>query len=175
MSINKDVLIKYVCDNFVETGTCNGETVQLALDCGYKNIYSVEIDPTLYGKCVKRFEGLSNVHLYLGDSFNVLPAILKDIDTKATFWLDAHILDVSTVKGKYACPIIPELNMIVEHSVIHNILVDDRRIFKDNGIAYWENVKEREIAEAILKTNKYKISYEDGYTPKDIIVGTENV
>ena len=45
MPINKDVLVKYINnDIFIETGTLKGKGVKVALNCGFKKIYSIEND-----------------------------------------------------------------------------------------------------------------------------------
>ena len=44
-TLSKSVLSKYKNDIFVETGTLWGEAVEVALECGFKKIYTVEIDP----------------------------------------------------------------------------------------------------------------------------------
>ena len=44
-TLSKSVLSKYTNDIFVETGTLWGEAVEVAIECGFKKIYTVEIDP----------------------------------------------------------------------------------------------------------------------------------
>jgi len=171
MSLPENTLRRYLTPNFIETGTCEGDSVNLALKCGFENIYSIEIDPNLYDFCKKRFDGKSNVHLYLGDSLIALPEILKDIKSPSTFWLDAHMNDVSTYVGKFRCPILSEIDMIFSHNINHTLLIDDRRLFVGNGIGHWGNVKESEIISSIQKHgSSISISYEDGVVPNDIIV-----
>lgn len=171
MSISKNTLEKYLNDSFVETGTCEGDGVVIALDCGFRNIHSIEIDPNLYEICKNRFDGKTNVNLYCGDSVDILPSILSSLGSTATFWLDAHMNDVSIFCGKFRCPIVQEINMILSHNIKHTLLIDDRRLFIGNGIAHWGNVNEDNILTMIKNKDKgLKISYEDGYAPNDIIV-----
>ena len=158
-------------DNFIETGTCEGDGVAIALDCGFKNIYSIEIDPNLYAQCKKRFEGKNNVHLYMGDSMEFLPQILSQIGSLSTFWLDAHMNDVSTYAGKFRCPILQEIDLILNSNIKHTLLIDDRRLFVGNGISHWDNVKESEILALIKsKNSNLTISYEDGCVKDDVLV-----
>ena len=82
---------KYVNPIFVETGTYKGDSVQEALDVGFKKVYTIELDDGRYEKCVKRFANNPNVHLYHGDTLEILPKVLELVDERATFWLDAHI------------------------------------------------------------------------------------
>jgi len=171
MGIRKDILEKYVSKNFIETGTSQGDAVARALECGFENAYSVEIDPGLYEQCKKRFAGKSNVHLYLGDSFVVLPEILKNIQCPSTFWLDAHLNGVSPCIGKFKCPILREIDLILNHNINHTLIIDDREFFAGNGTDYWDNVKESEIMDCIKKhSDKLMISYESGRHPDNIIV-----
>ena len=44
-TLSKSVLSKYKNDIFVETGTLWGEAVEVAIECGFKKIYTVDIDP----------------------------------------------------------------------------------------------------------------------------------
>ena len=44
-TLSKSVLGKYKNNVFVETGTLWGEAVEVAIECGFKKIYSMEIDP----------------------------------------------------------------------------------------------------------------------------------
>lgn len=50
-------------------------------------------------------------------------------------------------------------------------MVDDRRIFGQAGSNWGENLDEELLIEAMTDINKdYKISFEDGCIPDDIIV-----
>ena len=42
-------------DIFIETGTYKGDGVQKALQNGYKQVYSIELDDTLYNLCNNHF------------------------------------------------------------------------------------------------------------------------
>jgi hypothetical protein len=68
-----------------------------------------------------------------GDSAEVLPAILENIDEPALFWLDAHYSGTKTAHGKVETPIIAELNTVLRHkwAAEHIILIDDARYFID--------------------------------------------
>jgi len=171
MSLTKQTLNNFLNDTFVETGTCEGDGVAIALECGFKTIYSIEIDPVLYDYCKKRFADKDNVYLYKNDSIVVLPQILSEIQTPSTFWLDAHMNDVSTYVGKFRCPILQEIDMILDNNLHHTLLIDDRRLFMNDGIRHWNNVKEKEIMDTIRgKSDKLKISYACGVVENDIIV-----
>ena len=54
-ALSKSVLSKYTNDIFVETGTLWGEAVEVAIECGFKKIYTVEIDPDKVKFSQKKF------------------------------------------------------------------------------------------------------------------------
>jgi hypothetical protein len=176
LSITVPVLQKYPNDAFVETGTFEGGGIVIALNCGcFKDIYSVEVHKPYYDNNVQQFRNLPNVHLFLGDSAEVLWTMIKDIDVPITFWLDGHIcLYPGVAVGKKNIPILEELQVIAQHPIkTHTILVDDRRVM-GTGFGYgWEVIPESMVIEHIKKINlNYVIRYEDSLqAPKDIVVG----
>ena len=162
MPITEKILKKYANnDIFIETGTWNGGGIDVALSCGFNQIYSIEINEKHYNRAVKRFEKNSNVELILGDSAKQLGLLLKRINSPATFWLDAHTPD---------CPLMTELEDIKNHPVkTHTILIDDHRNF---GKACMVSIIEDEVMAKLKEISPcYKISYEaTRYGDKDIIV-----
>jgi len=161
-NLTKEVLSKYMNPVFFETGTYEGHSVKLALDLGFKNIYSIEKNRLYFRTCADKFTGTLGVHLYLGDSSKCLWDIIKNINQRITFWLDGH--DV------YNIPVLEELATIQIHPIRgHTIMVDDRRVM---GTDVWNNITEQMVIDAILKINPYyRIIYEDSLNaPKDIIV-----
>ena len=172
-TLSKEVLSKYKNKNFVETGTLWGEAVEIALECGFEKIYSIEIDPEKYKFNVEKFskeieEG--KVVIIEGDTFEVFGDLLKQIKGKTTFWLDAHW--DGDVEGKYKCPLPFELDSISKmKSKSNTLLIDDRRLFGDKGSTWGWEIAEDQIVEKILAINsKYEISYENGHVENDIIV-----
>lgn len=162
MPINEKILKKYANNNiFIETGTWVGNGINVALDCGFGQIYSIEINERHYKRAVKNYENNSNVHLIHGDSADELGLLLKSINEPVTFWLDAHTPD---------CPLMTELEDIKNHPVkAHTILIDDHRIF---GKLCMVSIVEDEVIVALKAISPcYKISYEaTRYGDKDIIV-----
>jgi hypothetical protein len=55
MSMTVDILKNYPNEVFVETGTYKGDGIQMALDCGFKAIYSFEGSEELALIAGKRF------------------------------------------------------------------------------------------------------------------------
>lgn len=117
---------------FIETGTYKGKMVY-AVQPYIKAIYSIELDKTHYMKAQRRFAGYPYIHILQGQSGEVLPEVLKNIDKPCLFWLDAHYSGGSTAKGQENTPVIQELECILNHKNAneHIILIDDARLFID--------------------------------------------
>lgn len=156
------VLKYFKNDILVETGSQVGKAISMALNYGFKEIHSIEINPSCYEICKKKFAKQENVYLYLGDSVDVLPVVLEKINQKTTFLLDAHLNSMDCkYKGKIICPIFQEIDCIFAHNkkynLRHDILIDDRKYF--NGkIDYFENIKEADLINKIKAFDeKYNI------------------
>jgi len=169
-TLSKTVLEKYPNDIFVETGTLYGESVRLAIVCGFKKIYSIEINPDLVQSNRQQFAEYierGQVEIIEGDTFIVFPELIKRLDGRTTFWLDAH-WDGGPM-GVVKCPLPMELDAIHQHAIKnHTIMIDDRRCF---GIGNWgAGIVESEIITKVKDINPlYEIAYEDGCIPNDII------
>ncbi len=115
---------------FIETGTYKGKMVYAVMP-HVKEVYSIELDQTHFEKAQKRFAGYLNIHILQGQSGEVLPRVLKDIDKPCLFWLDAHWSGGSTAKCEFETPVMQELQCIFEHprATEHIVLIDDARCF----------------------------------------------
>jgi len=115
---------------FIETGTYKGKMVYAVMP-HVKEIYSVELDPIHSGNARKRFAGYANIHLFEGQSGDVLPGILEKIQQPCLLWLDAHWSGGSTAKGELETPVMQEIECILSHPLAarHVILIDDARCF----------------------------------------------
>ena len=102
---------KYNCYNLIETGTYLGDTIE-AMKHNFKRLYSIELSQKLYKKACKRFENDIHIKLYQGDSKDVLPVILEEINEKTLFWLDGHYSAGITAKADKDTPILEELEAI---------------------------------------------------------------
>ena len=164
-----NVIKKYISPYFFETGTANADAVRLALEVGFEKIFTIEIDPILYNKNVKKYKkeiADGRVFMFLGDTFELMPQIIdKYIDKPCTFWLDAH-QDFGP-GGVKMCPLVEEIEYIKKSSLKHILLIDDRRMF---GTWWGEGINENLIISKIKELNSnYSIFYEDGHIPEDII------
>jgi hypothetical protein len=91
MTTNKEIFSKHVpLGTFVETGTCFGRSVEIALVLGFKEVRSVEGDIERFKHCQEKFKHYPQVKLWCGESIDLLPVMIHDLKTPALFWLDAH-------------------------------------------------------------------------------------
>ncbi len=170
-STTKETFVKYPNKYFVESGSWVGGGIENALAAGFKHIYSIELKPSLYERCCVQFAPYPFVKLFLGDSADVLPLILKEIDAPATFWLDGHYCGSNSAKGAFNTPLLAELEHISQHPIkTHTILIDDIRQF---GTAEMDFITLEQVIEKIRTINfNYEITYEDGYIPRDVLVAS---
>jgi hypothetical protein len=118
-----DYAVRYGLKNFIETGTWHGDTLA-AVRPYFHHLHSIELSPKLHEQNLARFHGAENVHLYCGDSGEVLKALLGRMELCPTlFWLDAHPSGGDTVGTE--SPLGKELAAIFESGFGGVILVDD--------------------------------------------------
>lgn len=164
MPISKRTLTKYaVLNSFIETGTCLGNAVNLALAVGFKKIASVELSKDYYEKAIEKFESYKQVKLYHGDSTNLLDKMLTDAGEPSVFWLDAHYSGGQTVRGNKISPLKEELAVIANHKIKNNIIIiDDVKAMTRKEFA----MTKEEVAAYLKSINKTNIVlYEDVYLP----------
>jgi hypothetical protein len=119
--------------NFLETGTFMGEMISAQLNI-FSNIHSIEIDSALHGRAQKLFRKYPHVHIYLGDSGEFLPKIIKSLPINTLFWLDAHFMGPIAGKGDLYSPIRKEVEEIVAWSTsCPYILIDDASSMNGKG------------------------------------------
>lgn len=159
-----DTFSKFPNECFVETGSLKGYGIAMALNAGFKTVYSMEINPEFHNICKQKYKRDHRVKLFLGDSSTDLYAMIAQINTPATFWLDAHV-----ATGETGCPILQELDAIKMHPIKnHTILIDDVRIF---GTFHFDFITISDVINKILEINpNYQISYVNGYVDNDILV-----
>jgi hypothetical protein len=120
---------QYGCATLVETGTHVGETVEAARHW-FRKVLSIELFRELYEANRNRFASAKNVRLYSGDSGELMPEMIREIEGRALFWLDGHYSGPGTAKGDKECPIAGELAAIRGSGRKDDcILIDDARHF----------------------------------------------
>ena len=145
MPLSIPVITKYLTHTFVETGTYQGEAVQFAIQTGYREIHSVELNADMAAGCKARFKGNPAVHIYAGSSGVVLAGVLKTCTGPATIWLDAHPIIPKLTLAQV--PIEAELKAIAEampRLQIRAVLIDDMRVFSVED-QQWMEARLREI------------------------------
>jgi hypothetical protein len=184
MSIKSVTLKRNLNNILIETGTFLGETTRKSIELGYKKVYTIELQERLYESSKKNLKDLidaDKVEIIKGDSALVLENIMKKIDEPITILLDAHI-DLGNYVPNVSptdyppdnpvdwCPLYKELEVIKNHHIKnHTIMIDDVRII---GVDGWgESLVLEKIKEQLLSINSdYKISFEEGENPEDVLV-----
>lgn len=121
---------KHNCRALIETGTYKGDMIKAQLN-NFDWLASIELSEQFYLGAKKRFCNVDKVHLYLGDSGEVLSHTIEDVppDHKICFWLDGHYSGGKTARKSKDTPIIHELNIILDSLLTGVILIDDARCF----------------------------------------------
>jgi hypothetical protein len=113
----------------IETGTYLGDMVY-AMRKSFSKILSFELDQSLYEQARRRFAADRHIEIIHGDSGQLLPQYLTNINERCLFWLDGHYSGGITARGELDTPIKRELEHIFAHAISdHVILIDDARCF----------------------------------------------
>lgn len=160
MPLTKDLIKRCAYnDVFVETGTLFGDGVRNALWAGFKEIHSIEEKELVYVYIYKKFSDCDNVKLHLGDSSKILFDVIKNINKRITFWLDAHDAQIGP-DG----PLLEELKAIARHPIKeHTILIDDIDSCPVYGLSF-------EIILEHLKEINPRYSFEKYQTKKMVLI-----
>ena len=138
----KNVLDFYNIDNFVETGTGAAEVVRSISNIKSDlNIHTIEIIEEIFNKNKISHSYLTNVNWHLGQSSEVMPEILPQLEGSTLFWLDAHFPGADFGLASYGdeedldkrLPLRSELEIIVEGRDVSNdvFVIDDLRVYED--------------------------------------------
>jgi hypothetical protein len=166
--IEKKVINQFLNNYFIETGTCSGDGVSYALELNFKNIISIDIEKYTY----EQFFHNKNVTIITGDTSICLWDIIKNINEKITFWLDAHSnLLIEKTNWNPVCPLLEELEQIEKSNIKnHDILIDDI-----TPIILLPNFSKQIIETAIKKINNdYIITYVDTGGTEVLLATTTN-
>lgn len=148
---------KYGLRILVETGTYYGEMVA-AMKRRFDRIYSVEYDPQLAQRAIRKFARYSHIQISEGDSQQVIPELLKSITAPALFWLDAGYYGWAGLQGDKQ-RLTTELEAILQHKVRHVILMDDARgLNGQNGAPTVAELKQR--IESEFPGRKVEVQYD---------------
>jgi hypothetical protein len=70
---------------FVETGTHYGNTLKNVLSF-FKEIHTIELSKKFYDRAINIFNEYKNIKFYLGDSSELLPKIVCDLNEPTIFF-----------------------------------------------------------------------------------------
>jgi|SRR6185312_6415257 len=128
---------------FVETGTHIGSTAFWAAG-NFKKVYTIEIMEELSKQVSQRPDCPKNINFYAGSSLEVLPRIVKELDSNSIFWLDGHYSGPGTGGNENECPVMDEIK-IISACKDALVLIDDARCFygpppKPHNAAHWPGI-----------------------------------
>lgn len=158
MPPNRNLFKEFPNRVYVETGAWLGDSIQLALDAGFVEIHSIEIDPEKVDHCRERFAG-QPVTIHQGDSALMLCDVIKAINEPITFWLDSHS---QLLEGEPELanpwPLRGELDQINSHPIkAHTIIIDDFLFITHPDIT---GMKKRDVLLLLQWINEgYRIEY----------------
>ena len=146
---------------FIETGTYTGKTCINVSDF-FDKLYTIEISSKYFSVSSENFhkQNIKNIDVLLGDSTNILPVVLKNIDQNVFFWLDGHWSMGDTGKGEKHCPLLEECQAIMEYCKSKKkksiIMIDDIRIFGTNdGNLDWSSITKDKIISILGNSSHY--------------------
>jgi hypothetical protein len=146
-------------DTFIETGTYTGGTTKWA-STQFREVHTIELSELLYNQIKDELLAKGNITPHFGDSRDILPKILANIQTNVVFWLDGHYSSGVTAGKDDPCPLLKELEIILKRNNDDIILIDDARcLLAENG---WPTIFElyKKIAACAVQP-KYMIVCDD--------------
>jgi hypothetical protein len=143
---------KKINDKFVETGCYLGDGIQLALDSGFEEIFSIELAPKYIKVCEDRFVN-KKINFIEGDSYTELSRLLNRFPVdKFTYWLDGHYSGNDTGRGVKDFPIMEELEVILRRDVSGENNPNFGQGWKQKN--YWQNLSKEERLEISAKNSQ---------------------
>ena len=120
------------CNVFIESGTCLGQSFQIALKSGiFKRCYSVEIAVGLYKEVAIKYPTRPNQQVFLGKSHEIFKECIFPLCSskdRIFFWLDGHFSGSATRTGRTRgrnspCPLLAELEIIRQHCPSSSLVI----------------------------------------------------
>jgi protein-L-isoaspartate O-methyltransferase len=113
---------------FIESGTLFGDTTQYMLrHC--ELVTTVELEPTLYERAARRFEGNPAVTVIHGDALDEIPQLVAASPHPPLVWLDGHHSGGGTAVGAVVEPAVEILRALTGVARGTTLVVDDLRMF----------------------------------------------
>jgi hypothetical protein len=165
-SLPLEVLKKYkgAFTKFFETGTSEGDSTQAAIDAGFEEMFTTELDPPTYRRAFARFNTDQRVHVYNSESVGALKMVLPFIEAPILFFLDAH-----PDCHRAITPVLDELGAIKGHKYPVSIIIDDMRLM---GKELWKDITIPVLVNKLYEINpSFEIVFEEnGHAPGDLLV-----
>lgn len=164
--IAKAIADKYQIDIFIETGTFKAKTAQWASTV-FEKVYTIEANQAIYEQAKQKNSDCKNISFLQGHSRKKLVEVINILQSKkAMVWLDAHWSGGETYGEKDECPLMDELDILLNCDTNHIILVDDARLFlapppKPHDRTAWPNL--------VTVMNKLKIHHYNAIIYEDVI------
>lgn len=117
-------------DIFVETGTFEGDTIELVREL-FREIYSIELSKIHAENASERFKGFPSINILQGNSPDVLHGLIPKLRQQSVlYFLDAHWCVAEHTAGQVSqCPLMEELREIGHLDQNSVIIIDDARLF----------------------------------------------
>jgi hypothetical protein len=115
----------------VETGTFRGTTTEYMWQKAKCPVYTVEMNPKVFGFAKAHLRRKPGISLHLGDSVTFLRQLIRDriqLAAPVFFYLDAH--------GRGELPLGPELELIFANWHKAVVMIDDFRVPGDDGYTF---------------------------------------
>lgn len=123
-------MAKYKKDHrvFVETGTYLCETVENALQAGFHQVLTVELDRKMFDDAFLKYQHNNTVKIWHADSGEALGRMLSGVKEPAFIFLDAHYCGIGskTAIADVWIPVKKELEHLANHPIkTHTVIIDD--------------------------------------------------
>jgi len=138
--INLSAMAPQDITTFIETGTYHADTTIEASKI-FDKVYSIELVEALHQKSKERCKDIENITLYLGNTLDHLPSIVKSLEGNVIFFIDAHQSGPDTSHIGKNVPCLEEIDTILTNlsSECHGIfIIDDVRFWKGSSTPAWD-------------------------------------
>lgn len=116
----------FTINNFIETGTAQGNTTAWAAD-HFKTVYTIEIDSKISANTKNKINA-TNIEYIVGDSKIELPKLISRLQGKSLFFLDTHsISENGEIPTNYT--LLDDLKTISKLSDVSIIINDIERFY----------------------------------------------
>ena len=127
---------EFSLSRFLETGTHLGRTTAWAAQ-HFQEVVTIEASEDLHRAAVQQYAGLRNVRWVHGDTRAVLRAEVERLAGPAIVWLDSHWSGGSTYGRDAECPLLDEIEVLLDSPHEHYLFIDDARLFMKDVKKIW--------------------------------------